>query len=163
MGDYSPFDVFVMLVQLISPFAILWLTIKSNRKDKQHDIERKKEQDAADAKDKQFKEAIEQSQSAVEKAMTEINNLSASIHVNEELNNELRRTIRHIMKMNRLNGQYTHELAQLVIVLAEGVRDQHLDGNITRAITKYRHFESTALGDYITGVDHGNDNDNDIV
>ena len=82
---------------------------------------------------------------------------------NEELNNELRRTIRHIMKMNRLNGQYTHELAQLVIVLAEGVRDQHLDGNITRAITKYRHFESTALGDYITGVDHGNDTDNDIV
>ena len=163
MGDYSPFDVFVMLMQLISPFALLWLTINSNRKDKQRDIERKKEQDAADVKDKQFKEAIEQSKSAVEKAMTEINNLSASIHDNEELNNELRRTIRHIMKMNRLNGQYTHELAQLVIVLAEGVRDQHLDGNITRAITKYRHFESTALGDYITGVDHGNDNDNDIV
>ena len=163
MGDYSPFDVFVMLMQLISPFALLWLTINSNRKDKQRDIERKKEQDAADVKDKQFKEAIEQSKSAVEKAMTEINNLSASIHDNEELNNELRRTIRHIMKMNRLNGQYTHELAQLVIVLAEGVRDQHLDGNITRAITKYRHFESTALGDYITGVDHGNDTDNDMV
>lgn len=157
MGDYSPFDVFMMLMQLISPFAILYLTIRSNRKDKQNDIDRKKAQDAADQKDKEFKESIQESKDAVSKAMSEIEKLSGSIHDYEELNEELRRTIKHIMQMNRLNGQYTHELAQLVIVLAEGVRDQHLDGNITRAITKYRQFESTALGDYITGGGH-NDN-----
>ena len=53
--------------------------------------------------------------------------------------------------MNRLNGQYTHELAQLVMVLAEGLRDQHLDGNITRAVEKYRKFEADALGSIVTG------------
>lgn len=56
-----------------------------------------------------------------------------------------------ITSMNRLNGRYTHELAQLVMTLSEGIRDQHLDGNITKAINKYRSFEEHTLGNIVGG------------
>lgn len=66
------------------------------------------------------------------------------------------RMIRTIAKTNRMNGQCTYELAQLVMVLSEGMRDQHLDGNITRAIDTYRKFESSTLGGFLTGdIDKG--------
>ena len=59
--------------------------------------------------------------------------------------------IRSLNRSTRLNGQYVHELAQLVMVLSEGMRDQHLDGNITRAINDYRKFEADALNSLLTG------------
>lgn len=66
--------------------------------------------------------------------------------------------IRTISKMMRINGQYIHELAQLVTVLSEGMRDQHLDGNITRAINNYRKFESKAFSTLLSGdVDYTED------
>ena len=54
-------------------------------------------------------------------------------------------------KINRLaiSGDMTStkvsELVTVVMTLAEGLRDQHLDGNITRAVEKYRKYESDTL------------------
>lgn len=60
----------------------------------------------------------------------------------------------HITKASQLNGRYTHELAILLMTLSEGIRDQHLDGNITRAIARYRKFEQEVLGDIVSkGID----------
>ena len=66
------------------------------------------------------------------------------------------RMIRNIANTNRLNGQCTYELAQLVMVLSEGMRDQHLDGNITRAIDNYKKFENKTLGMLLTGEHNDN-------
>ena len=52
---------------------------------------------------------------------------------------------------NRINGQCTHALAKLVMVLAEGIRDNHLDGNITAAINDYKQFEHDILADAMIG------------
>lgn len=55
----------------------------------------------------------------------------------------------HLTRASQLNGKYTHELAILLMTLSEGIRDQHLDGNITRAIVRYRKFEQEVLGDIV--------------
>ena len=60
----------------------------------------------------------------------------------------------HITKASQLNGRYTHELAIMLMTLSEGIRDQHLDGNITQAIARYRKFEQDVLGDIVSkGID----------
>lgn len=69
---------------------------------------------------------------------------------------EQNRIIRNIANTNRINGQCTSELAQLVMTLAEGMRDQHLDGNITKAIDTYRKFESKTLSTILTGNQYTN-------
>lgn len=151
MGEYSIVDFLALLIQLATPFLVLYITIKNTKREKDADAKKAEDQKAAEQKDKEFKEAITNAQNAVEEASKRVESLSKSIAENEDLNNELKRTIKHVAQLNQLNGQYTHELAQLVIVMAEGIRDQHLDGNITRAISKYREFESKAIGNYITG------------
>ena len=66
-------------------------------------------------------------------------------------NDEQDEAIATLSQATRMNGQYVHELAQLVMVLSEGMRDQHLDGNITKAINRYRKFESDTLNQFLTG------------
>ena len=53
--------------------------------------------------------------------------------------------LHNFSQSQQINAQYVHELAELVMTLAEGMRDQHLDGNITRAIASLRSFEHTTL------------------
>lgn len=67
---------------------------------------------------------------------------------------EIREDQDHLTKASQLNGRYTHELAVLLMTLSEGIRDQHLDGNITRAIARYRKFEQEMVGDIVSkGID----------
>lgn len=96
----------------------------------------------------------------VDKSLISMNkSLQSLIGDIEELKHhdiEQDRMIRNIANTNRINGQCTYELAQLVMVLSEGMRDQHLDGNITRAIDKYKKFENKTLGMLLTG-EHNDD------
>ena len=121
-------DTFIIVVQLLTPFAVLWLGWYYNR-------QQKKAQESKDAEQKL--EALER-----EKTSKEIQDALDAIKVAQH-------------QLEDTNGQCTGELAQLVMVLAEGLRDQHLDGNITRAIDKYRKFESEKLKDIMTGCMSG--------
>lgn len=139
-------DVLVTMIQLCTPFAVLFITWWYNHKQKTSAKNEETERALADARQKQQNERLENAINALNSARESINKLTDE---NEELKDQLH----HVAAQNRLNGKYTHELAQLIMVLAEGIRDQHLDGNITKAVAKYRKFESDVLGSFITGDD----------
>lgn len=84
-------------------------------------------------------------------AIDRINEVSEGAEETKKSLDSLARDLAQLEKLSRLNGQYTHELAQLVTTLSEGLRDNHLDGNITRAVERYREFESQAMGSFVSG------------
>lgn len=53
--------------------------------------------------------------------------------------------IDRIEKLNKLNMQRIRASEKVIITLAEGMRDQHLDGNITAAIAEYREAEAKSI------------------
>lgn len=127
-----------------TPFLLLFLGWWYNHQQKK---EKKAEEDKKQLKELQDKTITDDLNKAIEslnKATSETIDFKKTVE-------SLRSDFETMAVMNRLNGQYTHELAQLVMVLAEGLRDQHLDGNITRAVEKYRRFEADALGSIVTG------------
>ena len=107
-------------------------------------------------KDDEIKAQLNSIQDAVNTVGSTVASLEKDVKDLKVRDQEQDRIIRSIANTNRVNGQCTYELAQLVMVLSEGMRDQHLDGNITRAIEAYRKFESNALGNFLTG-DSNND------
>lgn len=149
----SAWDVFVFVIQFLSPFAILMITLSVERKNKERDRTRNMADQLEDQKRNELKASMQDAADKLDKATAQINDLSDKLEQYSLQNEELRNTVNHIATLNKLNGRYTHEVAQLVMVLAEGIRDQHLDGNITRAIAKYRKFEQDALGAFITDND----------
>ena len=107
-------------------------------------------------KDDEIQAQLKSIQDAVNTVGSTVASLEKDVKDLKVRDQEQDRIIRSIANTNRVNGQCTYELAQLVMVLSEGMRDQHLDGNITRAIEAYRKFESNALGNFLTG-DSNND------
>lgn len=102
-------------------------------------------------KDDNIKECLDKIQKSVDTVGASVLKLEQDVKELKLRDQEQDRIIRSIANTNRVNGQCTYELAQLVMVLSEGMRDQHLDGNITRAIEAYRRFESGTLGNFLTG------------
>ena len=83
-----------------------------------------------------------------------LDKFTATIGEIKDVIDEFKEDQDHITKASQLNGRYTHELAIMLMTLSEGIRDQHLDGNITQAIARYRKFEQDVLGDIVSkGID----------
>lgn len=128
----------------MTPFIILilgWLYNNQQKKNK------KAEEDAAELKKLQEGKQNIDIANAIQRLDQATSDMKQQSHDIKQLSN----SFATLTALSELNGQYTHELAQLVMVLAEGLRDQHLDGNITRAVEKYRKFEADALGSIVTG------------
>lgn len=137
-------DTVVLIIQLLTPFFVIFLTVYLNRKEKTRETNAAKEEERKSAEQKEINEKLESMGG-------EIQRLTETLERYHSENETITKSLQHITGLNRTNGRYTHELAQLVMVLAEGLRDQHLDGNITKAISKYRKFETNTLGSYVIG------------
>lgn len=132
------------LLGAVTPFIILclgwWYNYKQKKDKKAADTENELEH----MKEKSLRDDLSDAIHRLDQATEDTKEM-------RELARAMNENFQTLSAMNRLNGQYTHELAQLVMVLAEGLRDQHLNGNITRAVEKYRKFEADALGSVVTG------------
>jgi len=136
-------DIFDVL-GAITPFILLGLGWWYNYQQKKTKKAESTEAELEQMKEKSLKDDLAD-------AIKRLDQATADTKEMKDLAHEITENFQALSAMNRLNGQYTHELAQLVMVLAEGLRDQHLNGNITRAVEKYRKFEADALGSVVTG------------
>lgn len=142
-------SVVITIAQVLSPFLLLWVGYVHTRREKSAEKAEKAAEKAEDAQYDKLLTAIDAVTQSLEASNIEIEALRDDLDSYRADTDTLSKNISHIAALNRLNGRYTHELAQLVVVIGEGVRDQHLDGNITKAISKYRTFESNVLGSFV--------------
>lgn len=141
--------VIITIAQFLSPFLLLWVGYVHTRKEKKEEKAEKAVEKAEDARYDKLLTAINTVTQSLQESNAEIVALRDDLDQYRTDTETLSKDIAHIAALNRLNGRYTHELAQLVVVIGEGVRDQHLDGNITKAISTYRKFESNVLGSFV--------------
>lgn len=98
---------------------------------------------------------------SIKEVADDLKEVKREMGILKEQNEIQDKSIRAVVSTNQINGRCTYELAQLVMTLSEGMRDQHLDGNITRAIDQYRRFESGTLGSFLTGKNPLDDKEDD--
>lgn len=135
-------DAAVKVIQLLTPFATLllgWWWVRKNKKD---DERKATERKLAETEREKLNASLIEATEAIKKAKEEVDSLQTAME-----------QIRQLATISSLNGRFTSELAQLVMALAEGIRDQHLDGNITSAVARYRNFELTELGNIMSNID----------
>lgn len=152
----DPYRILDIVISISMPLLILvlgWVYVQHQNNTDDHKKLKDKIKSMAD---NDVHEQLDSLEKMVEKTTNQIEALSDKVDA-------LTDSQRRISSVNRLNGRYTHELAQLVMTLSEGIRDQHLDGNITKAIARYRKFEEHTLGAVVVGEDAipSTTNDND--
>lgn len=145
------FEFLVTLLQIASPFLVLAITWRNSELGKRKSEQKTMEKELEEAKRKELYDALHEATETMKRSQEDINKLALKIKEIDDRDTELKMTLDNIGKMNRVNGRYTHQLAILVTTLAEGLRDQHLDGNITEAVKQYHEFEAKMLGSVVTG------------
>lgn len=149
------FNEWLSILSLISAFAspiiVAYIGIRGERNNKNNEKIRKLQEEKNEREKQDLQEQLKSINDSITSIKGDVKSIKGDIRTIRDHDDKQDEEIAKINKATRLNGMYTHELAQLVMVLSEGMRDQHLDGNITKAITHYQQFENNALKSMITG------------
>ena len=148
--DYAV-ELIQAFLSFLSPILVVIVTIRMERTRKADARIKKLEEEKKNREEQELNDTIRSLQNsidAVSKQLDETENTLASMR---EYDRFVQSSIEELKTSHKISTEFTQELAQLVTVLAEGMRDQHLDGNITRAISSYREFQEKKLTEYMSG------------
>lgn len=148
-------DYAVQLIQaflsFLSPILVVIVTIRMERTRKADARIKKLEEEKKNREEQELNDTIRSLQNSIDAVSKQLDETESTLASMREYDRIVQSSIEELKTSHKISTEFTQELAQLVTVLAEGMRDQHLDGNITRAISSYREFQEKKLTEYMSG------------
>lgn len=148
-------DYAVQLIQaflsFLSPILVVIVTIRMERTRKADARIKKLEEEKKNREEQELNNTIRSLQNSIDAVSKQLDDTESTLASMREYDRIVQASIEELKTSHKISTEFTQELAQLVTVLAEGMRDQHLDGNITRAISSYREFQEKKLTEYMSG------------
>ena len=148
-------DYAVQLIQaflsFLSPILVVIVTIRMERTRKADARIKKLEEEKKNREEQELNDTIRSLQNSIDAVSKQLDDTESTLASMREYDRIVQSSIEELKTSHKISTEFTQELAQLVTVLAEGMRDQHLDGNITRAISSYREFQEKKLTEYMSG------------
>lgn len=148
-------DYAVQLIQaflsFLSPILVVIVTIRMERTRKADARIKKLEEEKKNREEQELNDTIRSLQNSIDAVSKQLDETESTLASMREYDRFVQSSIEELKTSHKISTEFTQELAQLVTVLAEGMRDQHLDGNITRAISSYREFQEKKLTEYMSG------------
>lgn len=145
----------VQLIQaflsFLSPILVVIVTIRMERTRKADARIKKLEEEKKNREEQELNDTIRSLQNSIDAVSKQLDDTEKTLASMREYDRIVQSSIEELKTSHKISTEFTQELAQLVTVLAEGMRDQHLDGNITRAISSYREFQEKKLTEYMSG------------
>lgn len=155
-------EVFLEIMgSIVTPLLIAIVGIYAEFNRRKASKLKKLEEESKARKEADEKKKFDDINDSIKEVADDLKEVKREMGILKEQNEIQDKSIRAVVSTNQINGRCTYELAQLVMTLSEGMRDQHLDGNITRAIDQYRRFESGTLGSFLTGKNPLDDKEDD--
>ena len=131
-------DAISVIVHAISTVVVAVIGFFSARSAKRSAREKKLQEELAAKKKQEEDEKFERLRKAVD-------DLAKAVERLEESVNSHNREINRLSKLSKVEIDYTKSISNVINALAEGLRDNNIDGNVTRALESYSKFESSQL------------------
>lgn len=148
--DYAV-DLIESFLSFLSPILVVIVTIRMERTRKADARIKKLEEEKKNREEQELNDTIRSLQNSIDAVSKQLDDTESTLASMREYDRFVQSSIEELKTSHKISTEFTQELAQLVTVLAEGMRDQHLDGNITRAISSYREFQEKKLTEYMSG------------
>lgn len=148
--DYAV-DLIQAFLSFLSPILVVIVTIRMERTRKADARIKKLEEEKKNREEQELNNTIRSLQNSIDAVSKQLDDTESTLASMREYDRFVQSSIEELKTSHKISTEFTQELAQLVTVLAEGMRDQHLDGNITRAISSYREFQEKKLTEYMSG------------
>lgn len=148
--DYAV-ELIQAFLSFLSPILVVIVTIRMERTRKADARIKKLEEEKKNREEQELNNTIRSLQDSINAVSKQLDDTESTLASMREYDRFVQSSIEELKTSHKISTEFTQELAQLVTVLAEGMRDQHLDGNITRAISSYREFQEKKLTEYMSG------------
>lgn len=148
--DYAV-ELIQAFLSFLSPILVVIVTIRMERTRKADARIKKLEEEKKNREEQELNDTIRSLQNSIDAVSKQLDETESTLASMREYDRFVQSSIEELKTSHKISTEFTQELAQLVTVLAEGMRDQHLDGNITRAISSYREFQEKKLTEYMSG------------
>ena len=153
-GDGCAMDTFISLLGVLAPsiasVVVVIITVRGERSKKLEEAEKKAAKLAQAEREKDIDQKLKDLSDKIDKIDGCVSGVETQVVALQKADEDTLADLRELTQHMRINGNYIHELSKIVTVLAEGMRDQHLDGNVTAAVTAFRTFERDTLSQLIT-------------
>ena len=152
MVDASVWENIRDITAVATPLLLAIVTFMSerSRRESKRNIELRDELDKQNEKKRQERDnKIDEN---FELITATLNDLCEKHKVIHDIQEQQQDEINKITQLNELNMKRLRASEAVIIALAEGMRDQHLDGNITSAVAKYRSIEAESLDSFYHNV-----------
>lgn len=138
------------ILSIVTPMAVALIGLRAEKFQKESKRIKELEYELDMVEKEKMEEQFKSIHTGIDTLQNDVKSIQGELNGLKIANNEQDSLIKSITALNKTNANCTNELAQLVMALAEGMRDEHLDGNITQAVIKYRNFETAILNSLIT-------------
>ena len=168
-----------LILSLVSPILLALLAAYISRREKDRENEREDRKNSIEIQTKAIEDAVTEKLNGVESGLkqefrdvrheidgikadldgmktdvanlhTSVDRISSEIDDMESYDNSVLKDLKVLSSYHEKSAKYINELGTVVMTLAEGMRDQHLDGNITSAVAAYRAFEHEQFSQFIS-------------
>lgn len=137
-------------ISAICTIIVALVNVNGARNREAEKVQKQAEQEARDRREKEIDQKLQALSDTLGKIDGRIDQLEGEMAKQRETDAKLMDDLRELAERHQVTAEYVHNVSTLITVLAEGMRDQHLDGNITNAIAVYRKFESDVLNRLMT-------------
>ena len=131
-------DTIGVIVNAITTIVVAVIGVFSARSAKRSAREKKLQEELAAKKKQEEEEKFNQLRKSVDDLAKLVEKLDRSVNMHN-------REINRLSKLSKVEIDYTKSISNVINALAEGLRDNNIDGNVTRALESYRKFESSQL------------------
>lgn len=178
MGE-GPFEWTQLFLNLISPILLAILAAYLNKREKDRENARADRQQAAHAETEAVKNELIGKLGSIENDLMnnikeikgdvvniqsnisdmrhdvdgiqgDVDNIGTTIKEMQRYDQDVHGDLKLLSTYHERTSKNVNQLGNLVITLAEGMRDQHLDGNITSAVAAYRSFEHEQYTQFVS-------------
>ena len=137
------------IIGLGASIVLLLVTNRINRRNKKEDDARAEAQEVHKKEMKEIMDLIKSLKDDVDAVRVETDGIKDELEAMRKFDLSVKSSLKHVSSKHETFGKYISQIGNVVMTLAEGMRDEHLDGNITAAIQSFRKFEREQLNDYI--------------
>ena len=131
-------DTIGVIVNAITTIVVAVIGFFRARSAKRSARDKKLQEELAAKKKQEEDEKFNQLRKSVDDLAKLVEKLDRSVNMHN-------REINRLSKLSKVEIDYTKSISNVINALAEGLRDNNIDGNVTRALESYRKFESSQL------------------
>lgn len=152
MDGETAFDILEWLkiiLGFLGPIMVVYVGAKMNQNQKLAETKEAQKQGEQDAKFAKINTALEALEKKIDRVDQELTSVKSTMESMQRLDKGVRSDLAVLARYHEYTVKHLQKISSLTITLSEGMRDNHMDGNISEVVNDVRAFERTMYAELL--------------